>query len=214
MYIDGYNFYYSIKQHPAATPLFLAWCNFRVLAERYFVPSNTELAVVKYFTAPVGHFGARGGEAGGEAGRQELWLRAVRTIRRLDVIEGFHTGDRSSASSAPQRARKEKETDVNVAVSMVVDAARNEVDRLLLVTGDQDQLPAIRAVSGIFEKRVDIWLPPNQAVGHWKYLNAMDGVSVGAINREMLSRSRLPERLEDADGAFEAPRAWRAPVKR
>lgn len=214
MYIDGYNFYYSIKQHRAETPIYLGWCDFRLLAERYFLPPNADLVLVKYFTAPVGYFGARGGEAGGEAGRQEIWLRAVRTIRGLEVIEGFHTGDRSVASTAPRQARKEKETDVNIAVSMVVDAARNEVDRVLLVTGDQDQLPAIRAVSGIFQKKVDIWLPANQARGQWKYLNALEGIAVGAITREMLSRSRLPERLEDAAGAFEAPKGWRAPRER
>lgn len=214
MYIDGYNFYYSIKQYPTATPIFLGWCDFRLLAERYLLPSDAELTVLKYFTAPVGHFGGRGGEGGSEAGRQEVWLRAVRTVRELDVIEGFHTGDRSAASTAPRRARKEKETDVNIAVSMVVDAARNEVDRVLLVTGDQDQLPAIRAVSGIFGKKVDVWLPPNQVVGQWKYLNALRDVTVGAITREMLSRSRLPERLDDAAGTFEAPSGWRAPGAR
>ena len=211
VYIDGYNFYYAIKKNPKETPISLGWCDFHALAKRHFRPPGAQLAAVKYFTAPVGNFGERGGEAGGEAARQAIWLRAVRTILGLEVIEGFHTGDRSASSTSPRQARKEKATDVNIAVSMVVDAARNEVDRILLVTADQDQLPAIRAVSGIFEKKVDVWLPPNHSASSWKFLNALNGVTVQPIIREMLADSRLPEQLEDADGVFEAPRMWRAP---
>ena len=211
VYIDGYNFYYAIKKNPKETPISLGWCDFNALATRYFLLPGAQLTAVKYFTAPVGNFGERGGEAGGEAARQAIWLRAVRTILGLEVIEGFHTGDRSASSTSPRQTRTEKATDVNIAVSMVVDAARDEVDRILLVTADQDQLPAIRAVSGIFEKKVDVWLPPNHAASQWKFLNALNGVTVQPITREMLADSRLPERLEDADGVFEAPKVWRAP---
>lgn len=214
VYIDGYNFYYAIKKNPKETPISLGWCDFHALAKRHFCPSGAQLTAVKYFTAPVGSFGERGGETGSEAARQAIWLRAARTIHGLEVIEGFHTGDRSASATSPRQARKEKATDVNIAVSMVVDAARNEVDRILLVTADKDQLPAIHAACGMFEKKVDVWLPPNHPASQWKFLNALKGVTVRPITREMLASSRLPEELQDADGVFEAPRMWRVPSRR
>ncbi|MCP3681383.1 MAG: NYN domain-containing protein [bacterium] len=34
LYIDGYNFYYAIKSNDEL-PVFLAWCDFRQLAEKH-----------------------------------------------------------------------------------------------------------------------------------------------------------------------------------
>ncbi len=211
MYVDGYNFYYGIKHHPAETPSYLGWCDFRLLAERYMVPPGGELLSVKYFTAPVGVYGAQGGEAGSEEKRQAIWLRAARTIPGLEVLEGFHTGDRGRSANARALGRKEKETDVNIAVSMVVDAAQAGVDRVLLVTADRDQFPAVRAVAGTFGRKVDVWLSPNHVASQWQFLEALDRVTVKRITRRMLEDSRLQELLEDASGVFEAPKMWRAP---
>lgn len=211
MYVDGYNFYYAIKRHPELTPLHLGWCDFRRLAERYMVPKGGDLVAVKYFTAPVGPFGKPGGEGGGENKRQALWLRAVRTIPAIDVVQGVHTGNHNGDAGSRSRSRKEKETDVNIAVSMVVDAAKDRVDRLLLVTHDRDQLPAIRAVAGIFAKTVDVWLPPNQETVHWGRLPSPDRVEIKRITRNMLSDCRLSDSLQDASGSFQAPKIWRRP---
>ena len=65
MYIDGYNFYYAIKKNPQ-TPIYLSWCDFGALADK-IIRSRGALIGIKYFTAPVGKFGAPGGEEGGEA---------------------------------------------------------------------------------------------------------------------------------------------------
>jgi uncharacterized LabA/DUF88 family protein len=211
MYVDGYNFYYAIKHYQDRTPLYLGWCDFRRLAEHYMVPPGGKLVAVKYFTAPVGPFGKPGGEGGSENKRQAIWLRAVRTIDSVDVIQGVHTGNHSGDSSSRSRTRKEKETDVNIAVSMVVDAAKDQVDRLLLVTHDRDQLPAVRAVSEIFGKTIDVWLPPNQDMVHWGRTPSRDRVGIERITRDMLANSRLPESLQDASGTFQAPRLWRRP---
>lgn len=223
LYVDGFNFYYAIKRNSehaverkSESTLHLGWCDFHELATREFVPAGATLVRIRYFTAPVESLGKSGGELGGEQNRQNVWLNAVSTVRDLQVIEGFHSEDRELDPMAPQKHRTEKQTDVNIAVRMVADAARNRCDRLLLVTGDQDQIPAVLAVRDEFGKVVDVWLPPNQGgtPQRWKWLSARGGVTVRQITLDMLRRYRLPERIDQGGRVIEAPKMWRAPAPR
>lgn len=206
MYVDGYNFYYAIKRHPEITPLSSGWCDFRALAQRFLVGVNCDLLSIRYFTAPVGRYGAAGGPAGSEAARQAIWFAALRTIPTLDVIEGVHTGDPASP-----RSRKEKETDVNIAVTAIVDAARNRFDRAILLTGDRDQRPTVKALAVEFGKTVDVWLAPSQELGFWTAMTALPGVSARKMSPKMLKQSRLPESLIIDGKPLSVPRIWRAP---
>jgi hypothetical protein len=214
MYVDGFNFYYGIKRQSRTVPIHLGWCDFGKLAQRMIEP-GASVRAVKYFTAPVADLGDPGGAAGGESARQAIWLDAVRTIPGITVIEGFHRrGDDSSAPHAPKKKREEKQTDVNIAVSMLVDAAKNACDRLLLVTADQDQIPAVTAVRREFGKRVDVWLPPtdgSRVPMSWQVVAANDGVRVRVITAEMLGASRLADRIEAHGRLIEAPAIWRGP---
>ncbi|MGI8402482.1 MAG: hypothetical protein ACR2NS_12905 [Gemmatimonadaceae bacterium] len=99
VYVDGFNFYYAIKRHPATTPIYLGWCDFVLLASQFLLPENGRLMGIKYFTAPVGAYGQRGGTLGSEAARQQLWLDALRSSTDVEVIEGYHTGEGSSPKS-------------------------------------------------------------------------------------------------------------------
>lgn len=204
LYVDGFNFYYAIKKDTKATPIYLGWCNFDALARGFMLPPGSSLVGVKYFTAPVKEYG----DKGGEAARQQIWLDAVRAIPGLEVVEGFYRrGDDDPNPHAKSKKRDEKQTDVNIAVTMLVDAYRDVYDRALLLTEDQDQIPAVNAVTRVFGKRLDVWLPPNSPMRiplAWQVLER-DGVRTRAITADMLRRSRLPEHPK-------APSSWRAPA--
>jgi uncharacterized LabA/DUF88 family protein len=206
MYVDGYNFYYAIKRHPDVTPLYYGWCDFRRLAQEHLLGPDQHVVGIRYFTAPVGRYGAAGGPGGSEAARQGVWLAALGTIQGLEVIEGVHTGDVASP-----RSRKEKETDVNIAVTAVVDAARDKFDRAILLTGDRDQRPTVTALSREFGKGVDIWLAPSQQLGFWTAMAALPRVTANKMSPKMLLRSRLPDSLIVDGKALQTPREWRAP---
>jgi hypothetical protein len=157
VYIDGYNFYYTISGGSGRDVALLkrAWCDFFVLSERLVAKAFPGGAVgaVKYFTAPVGDYELRAGEAE----RQGLWLDALQHGARGDIriIKGFH-------AKQDGKARVEKQTDINIAISMVRDAimlprdSRNATfrgvdpysacDGVILISGDRDLNPAVRMV--------------------------------------------------------------------
>jgi len=208
MYIDGYNFYYAIKKKLPPEELHLGWCDFGKLA-RGIIGERGTLVRIKYFTAPVGELGKTTGELGGERGRQAQWLRAVATIRSLEIIKGFHIRDDPGDESIRQRYRSEKETDVNIAIALILDAAGRLYDRAILVTGDYDQMPTVGAVTQEMGKSVEVWLPPGREKGRWREFDGAKQVRVDSITTAMLEQSLLPPRIHHPDGDIVAPEIWR-----
>ncbi|MFN2493167.1 MAG: NYN domain-containing protein [Pyrinomonadaceae bacterium] len=206
MYIDGYNFYYAIKNELPSNQLHLAWCDFSRLA-REIIDGRGVLSRIKYFTALVDGF--ERGEV--EKARQALWLRAVESIPLLEVVRGFHSGPYSGDPSLRYTKRKEKETDVNIALALVGDADKQVYDHAILVSGDYDQMPAARKVTQEFMRTVEVWLPPGESITRrWKAFAGEERVSVRSINAAMLKRAKLPDTIPHPGGAIDAPTVWRA----
>ncbi len=151
--------------------------------------------VIKYFTAPVTRqFASRPGEER----RQNSWLDAVKTIPGVEVIQGFH-------QKHDTKAREEKQTDINIAVELLVDAVNGECTRAILITGDIDQAPAVRAARERLplgrRVEVDVWVPPGVSFNRWREAADELGMSCREITPEMLAASRLPDRIVTTAGA-------------
>jgi uncharacterized LabA/DUF88 family protein len=218
LYVDGYNFYYAIKRE-FQTKLIqerrdligLGWCDFRRLASAAnLVGAPEEITVVKYFTAPETEEDP-GHNPRGEPQRQANWLAAVKTIPNLQVVEGRHKrweGDEK---------RKEKQTDVNIAVEMLLDATSpSGFDRAILLTGDTDLAPAVWAVSNRVPrpKQVTVLLPPDQRDSGWaKYFKPKRGtIRLERITEEMLAMSLLRYEIQAGSGnVVSCPPYWRLP---
>jgi uncharacterized LabA/DUF88 family protein len=188
VYIDGYNFYAGINHRGW---LKYGWCNFMQLAERLSKKafgSSFEIEEVKYYTAPV-RIGQE--NTAGERERQELWLDAIRTeTPAVRVILGRF-------QKIGRDPRREKETDVNIAVDMQWDVAR--FGRAILISADSDFIPAIRAVRRA-SRPVIVFFPPNQD----GYKTPGDcSVRIERITKEDLAACRLPESI---------PRAGKTPI--
>lgn len=180
VYIDGYNFYRGISR-----PGWLkyGWCNFVQLAKRLSEKTfgrSFQVEEVKYYTAPV----RLGQESrAGERERHEMWLDAIRmetpTVR---VIPGRF-------QKIGDNPRREKETDVNIAVDMQWDMAK--FGRAILISADSDFIPAIRLVRKA-SRPVVLFLPPNQD----GYKAPEDcPVRIERITREDLAECRLRETI-------------------
>ena len=217
LYVDGFNFYYGVKEYWKPHKLAgLAWCDFRALVERHFTKSAG--LQVKYFSAAVKENTPQRYE--GEHERYANWMRAVGTIADTVVIQGFHKRDGA--------ARDEKQTDVNIAVEMVMDASghpETRPDHCYLLSGDFDLMPAVYAVEDRLGVPVTVLLPTAIAAATWKAgwertrkaLRAVHGEGKGArlgpevveLGEGMLASSLLRYELRDGAGKFGCPAYWR-----
>lgn len=224
LYVDGFNFYYGVRnyfkqgQESRGFSLSgLVWCDFRALVERHFLDPDTQLYLIRYFTAPV----TEGLEAKkDEHERYELWLRAASTIPGLMKVFGYYR-------SGEQALREEKETDVNIAVEMLLDGFAGNFDTAYLLSADTDQIPAVAAAAFRLkgQKRIRVLVPPAQSIESWQrhYLSYMQQlkkrfefhqqelrqVDVLGLTEEILANSLLPYDLPGA----KCPHYWRLPEK-
>jgi uncharacterized LabA/DUF88 family protein len=97
-------------------------------------------------------------------------------------------------------------TDVNIATQMLIDAYQDNFDMAMLISGDSDLVPPIRAIHSLFkQKRVFVAFPPkrqNSSVA----LNARGSIIIG---RKKLIGSQFPDELKKRDGyILRKPSEW------
>lgn len=211
VYVDGFNFYYAVNRlhdlEPKDFPLGLGWCDFGELAKQYMLGPDDVLNGIRYFTAQV--TGEHANSAG-EDRRQRTWLDAVSAIDGLKVVKGFH-------QKFPPKDREEKQTDIKIAVELLIDAINGDCQRAILITGDIDQAPAVHAARERLPlgKRVevDVWIPPGVKHVRWTRVAKKWGMACREITPEMLATSRLPDVVTAASGkVVKCLEEWKMPT--
>lgn len=209
VYVDGFNLYY---QRLRRTPF--KWLNVEELARKLF--HNLDVAVVKYFTARVKPSAF---DPGIEL-RQDVYLTALRTCGRTEVIEG-------SYQSHPKRlplakdflagrmnpveviVAEEKGSDVNLASHLLLDACQGKFDVAAVVTNDSDLTTPIEMVTRTLGKQVVLVSPlkpnskrrPNRSL-----VNA--STSQKSIRDGILRSSLLPDPVPHPRLRIAKPPRW------
>jgi len=148
VYIDGYNLYLAIN-HPKPDHLLgLGWCNYQRLAEllvekSFVCEAERRHVQVKYFTSRVDDRVA----FKGEKRRQDLWLKALE-----HEVPGINEKTIKWGIWSPAGGRKEKKTDVNIALEITRDIAEINPAGIILVSGDLDFQPVVEHV-------IDVGIP-------------------------------------------------------
>ena len=151
VYIDGYNVYHGMKRQGWGH---LLWLDYVGLLTSILQPGQ-ELESVKYFTALAKNSDSRQ--------RQMTYLEALAITGGLDVIYGRAENRRQKCGQCGHKWKRqeEKETDVRMALAMILDACNQQVDELWLMSRDSDLVPAVEAVREETGLKVLIILPPN-----------------------------------------------------
>ncbi len=222
VYVDGFNFYYGLyKPHHRGVPSAPAahkWLDFLKLGQAICKANgiNGMVEYVNYCTAP----SLPGHNDQGQPGRQEIYLRALRSFPNVHVELGQHTehpkhvraiGPNGSAQGYPYKAmvREEKGSDVNLASFLIRDAALDRFDAAIVLSNDSDLKMAIQITRDDFGKDVFVVSP------HFRQNRvARELVQVATkafrINPALLAACLLPETMLDAKGrTITRPREWR-----
>ncbi len=202
VYIDGFNLYYgALRGGPHK------WLNL----ERYFqlLLPNDSIQKIRYFTARV---------VGSHAISQDTYLAALSTLPLVEVILGKFKSKQiqglcpSCPLPPPQffKTFEEKRTDVNIALWMLHDAQEDLCDRLILVSGDSDLVPAVAMTKREHpEKQILVYVPAlNEARGA-----AVELRSIADRNKtlpsQMFHAVQFPAEIANGSGpAIEKPASW------
>jgi uncharacterized LabA/DUF88 family protein len=204
VYVDGFNLYYgAIKGTP------YKWLNVSRMVQ-LLLPKNQVLKI-KYFTALV-HSRPKDPD---QPLRQQIFLRALRTIPDLEIILGHflsHEVSMPLANCPPGKQKyikviktEEKGSDVNIATHMLHDGYQGAYAVAIVISNDSDLVEAIKIVRTDLKKSVIVLNPfkdtPSQE------LNRV-ATFVKPIRQGVLAASQFPSPMQDQNGSFYKPPSW------
>lgn len=203
VYIDGFNLYHSI--HSWNEP-YLKWCDLWALSEILCAPNGHRVEKVVLCTAYPKH------QDDGTCRRHQSFCNAQRAVG-VTVIEGHYIYDSDA------KKYTEKQSDINVALSLICDMTDKAVDCAYLLSADSDQ----SATARVFRERFPAkWLatvaPPDRRPPEKSAPFANVKFS---IKRTQIEDVLLPGYVPNPDGGFvrrpqeyDPPQGWLPPSQR
>lgn len=196
-YIDGFNLYHGLKEKHGRKYL---WLDLRQVAQRLTRPTQV-LGNVHYFTAAV-----RNDPPAQQ--RQNTYLAALRAHGGVDITLGRYQEKHLACRRCGHtwRSYEEKETDVNIAVTLLADAVDDRFDVALVISADSDLAPAVRTLKRLSPgKRFVSVFPPRRRSDDLRRLADATFTLGDAIIRQ----SQLPATVTDGGRAHHRPPTWR-----
>jgi len=196
-FIDGFNLYHALDNDRLRQ---FKWLNLRRLAELYLRKQDT-ISDVFYFTALAVWNPDK-------VRRHKLFIQVQESFGVKPVYGEFrNVTKRCRKCGQVYDTFEEKETDVNIAIKLFEQAALNIYDRAVILSGDSDQVPAIRAIKKNFPaKEVGVLIPPD---GKAKLLKQEADFHF-KVEYKQLSSSRLLDEITLACGMrIHCPTQWK-----
>ena len=164
VYVDGFNLYHALDD---LRKPYLKWLNLRKLSERFARGHAHSVDHLVFCTAFFpGDFGKRKRHENYNAAQEAFGV----TIRL-----GHTTKEPMACADCARRwdQPREKETDINIALSAYADVCQNLVDVIFLVTADTDQAATLRFIGEHHPhvKRVVITPPGREKSKHLRDLS-------------------------------------------
>jgi len=196
VYIDGFNLYFGMIE---AGFNHCKWLDVEKLVKSYLT-SNQELINIKFFTSRISHNPQK-------QKRQNAYLEAIETTN-VKIIYGLYKAKNIECENCGHNwlVSNEKMTDVNIATHIIIDAYQDKYDTAILISGDSDLVPPIKAVHENFStKSVSVFFPP------CRHNNTVAGAAKGSqiIGRKKLVDNQFENEILKQDGfILQKPKEW------
>ncbi len=197
VYIDGFNLYFGMRE---AGLDHCRWLDVNKMTSK-LLQSHQTLVKIKYFTSRVSNNPDK-------QKRQATYIDALESIG-VEIVYGNYQDGAQECKRCGNiwRTAKEKMTDVNIATSMLLDAVNDEYDMAMLVSGDSDLVPPIKAIHEKFNnKRVMVSFPPK------RNNSSISLVAKGSftIGRKTLVDSQFDDTVKSKTGyLLKIPVSWK-----
>lgn len=211
VYVDGFNLYRRLLAgHPERK-----WLDLEALMDR--VVADYDVVGISYFTAVIK---ALPGKDPSSPQRQQAYLRALRTVPRVEIFMGkfridprvmpLHPTEYDASGNPVQvkvKKTEEKGSDVALASRLLIDAMQGEFEVYVVCTNDSDLVMPLRLVQEELGQHVGLLSPvqPKRASNELKQTNP---VWHRQITPADVGACQLPEELRDGTGTIRRPAMW------
>ena len=186
VYIDGFNLYFGMVDAGFENS---KWLNIKSLIDSY-ITHNQELVEIKYFTSRITNHPSK-------QKRQITYLEALETTS-VNIIYGLYKAKEIACNNCGHNwsVSNEKMTDVNIATHLLIDAFNDRYDTAILISGDSDLVPPIKAIHNQFNKKtVSVFFPPE------RHNNTVAGAAKGSqiIGKKKIKDHQFPINVTKKD---------------
>ncbi|WP_338830473.1 NYN domain-containing protein [Bradyrhizobium sp. 27S5] len=187
IYIDGFNLYHAI--HDLKRP-HLKWLNLFTLGTK-LLRDGEALEKVHFFTTVVDWNAPK-------RTRHQTYLMAL-AAKGVKISHGNFKKASRHCSQHDRHCpfREEKQTDVAIGVQIVADAFKGTFERMILLTADTDQIPAVEMVKREFPNKDITWLAPPGRMQQARELGDLI-TDRSELSSGMIQNCRLPRVVMDA----------------
>jgi len=198
VYVDGFNFYYGLREKKWKK---YYWLDFTAFFESLLRPHQT-LVEIKYFSAkPTNHE---------KSERQDLLFSANKLNLKFKLILGKYLKKDTVCKNCGYviHSFEEKETDVRIATNIIADAYNNRCDVSILVSADSDLIPPIELLREIKPlQKVIVFFPPKRYSNNLKIIaNATKNLDGAGM---MFENAMLPDEITLPSGyVIKRPAKW------
>ncbi|HRK00938.1 MAG TPA: NYN domain-containing protein [Ignavibacteria bacterium] len=196
-YIDGFNLYFGLKSKNWKK---FYWLNLKEFSKNLLV-KDQKLIKTKYFTSRVKDNPTK-------QKRQNTFIDALETLEDFEIYYGKYQQNKVECYNCHYifSDQNEKMTDVNIATEILCDAFNDLYDIAILISGDSDLIPPIKAVQNQFpDKRIVVAFPPE------RFNKSVKEVAKGSfiIGKSKLQNSLFPDELMSKSGfLLKKPTEW------
>ena len=173
IYIDGSNFYFSIKDT----------FNYKIDLEKFCkkLVNNSDLVKINYYIAPVDQL-----ENPKAYAQQQSFLKKISKIDKLKIIFGRLEKRKKDG----EIYHVEKASDVNLALDLALDAQKGEYDGAFLISNDGDFSGAVSAAVGFKRKVTYVAIGTNKSISY--HLKKVASATF-KIKKEFINECKLEE---------------------
>ena len=193
-FIDGYNLYHSLKDF---NPDF-RWLNLRSLCEK-FVKPDEQIQNIYYFTAYATWNQVK-------MAKHKLYIKALNTVNVETVFGNLKKIQRvCHECKKTYNTHEEKQTDVNIAMTLFEDAMKDKFDTAIIISGDSDLVPPIKKISSNFpDKKIGVITPFGRSAKELKENSSFKS----KITQDHLRNSLFDKKINCGSVVITAPDGW------
>lgn len=190
LYVDGFNLYHPIKE--MGLP-YLKWASLWKMGEIICEPHGATLEKVVFCTAVPSHLP--------ESRDRHNTFNAAQRAQGVQVVPGHHIHDGEKWN--------EKQSDINVALHLILDACDDKYDMAILLSADSDQAATAKLFCERFPgKRLLGVAPPTKSVPNKVQAFCYDTYS---LSRTVIERCVMGETVKGKSGLIHRPEAYAPP---
>ncbi|MCI4624459.1 MAG: NYN domain-containing protein [Candidatus Magnetoovum sp. WYHC-5] len=159
-FIDGFNLYHALDEKVQYRKY--KWLKLYKLCNCY-VRKIDNIENIYYFTALVTW-------DQNKVNRHKLYIKVLEHSGIKVIYGAFKQKEKCCRECGKKyKSYEEKQTDINIATQLLVMAFQDKYDTAIIISGDTDLIPAIRAVKTVFSvKKIGIVLPIGRSSEHLK----------------------------------------------